>query len=400
MTSPVVGVVELRFASGDPITAWESFTLRQNYTDPLGSFSFQVAPPKPKRDSYRDRLVKGETVSVLIDGAKQATAIITGREQNLDRNGYTLSIEAKGMLATAYEASVDPAIAESFQADTPVSDVILSILGDFGFDSIVADATADVEAITGKSLSGRADPVTLTDLKHKDLQAHHGESPYSICSRILSRLGLVLRTNHEGRLLVGSPDYGQNEAYTLTQGKGAGDRMLSDDGIRERDTNDGQHSETIVEGKAPAGEGETSASTPIGGVTVAGVVRPDDIPFGDAGTTQLPAGRHTYAGPWKPRYFKDKKARDVERCESVATLIHGSHARRAYALTCAVDGLISRSGKAVWAVDTVARVLCDAFGISEKMWILETTQMASRKGGQKTRLTLIPLNSLVLGGGS
>jgi prophage tail gpP-like protein len=57
---------------------------------------------------------------------------------------------------------------------------------------------------------------------------------------------------------------------------------------------------------------------------------------------------------------------------------------------------VSATG-AVWSIDTIARVYCEAFDIDEDMWILQRELMQDRSGGQRTRLKLIPKGALVLG---
>jgi len=396
VSDKTTGRVELRFESGDPITAWESFTLRDNYTDPIGSFSFTVKPPKNKRNEYRDKLAKGQQCSIYIDAAKQATCVITTQEQTVDRDGYGISVEAKGLLVTAYEGSVDPYIAETFQTDTPVVNTLLGVLEHYGFDSIIADATANVETISGKSLSGRDPAILLDELKHKDVQAGHGNPAYGFCARILSRLGVCLRTDCDGNLLIGAPDYSQSPAYTISEGITGGDQAIGR--ISVRDTNDGQFSETLVFGKGADRRGSTSGATPVAGVTIAGVERPAGVPFEDSPVVTLPAGYHTYSGPWKPRYYLDKRSRDAERAGSVAALIHGATARRAFTVQCTVSGLVSRSGGRIWTPDTVARIQFDDLAIHDPMWLLETVKSGNRSGGQQTALTFIPLNSLVFSG--
>jgi prophage tail gpP-like protein len=68
----------------------------------------------------------------------------------------------------------------------------------------------------------------------------------------------------------------------------------------------------------------------------------------------------------------------------------------AYQFTCEVPGIVSATG-AVWQVDTVANVVCEAFGINEPMYVLERELSQDRNSGQRTRLKLIPLGALVLG---
>jgi prophage tail gpP-like protein len=396
VSDKTAGRVELRFESGDPITAWESFTLRDDYTDPLGSFSFIVKPPKNKRNEYRNKLAKGQRCSIYIDAAKQATCVITTQEQTVDRDGYGISVEAKGLLVTAYEGSVDPYVAETFQTDSPVVDVILSVLGNYGFDMAVADTTGSVEAISGKSLVGRAPAFLLDELKHKDVQAGHGDQAYGFCARILSRLGVCLRTNQDGVLLIGAPDYEQSPAYTISEGILGGDQAIGR--ISVRDTNDGQFSETLVFGKGADRRGSTSGATPIAGVKVAGIEGPSEAPFADTSPVAMPDGRHLYSGPWKPRYMINKRSRDAVQCYNVAFLTHGATARRAYAVQCTVSGLVSRSGGRIWTPDTVAQIQFGDLDINEPMWLLGTVKSGNRSDGQQTALTFIPLNSLVFSG--
>lgn len=400
MTERAHATVELRFDDGDKISAWESFTLRDSYVDPLGSFEFTVSPPKHKRAEYRDRLQKGEEVTIAVNGAQQARCLIDTVEQELGDDGYSMAIECRSLLAPAYEASVDPYVAQSFTADTPMRQTILEILGPFGFDEITTDTTADVTTISGKSLSGRKDPVTLDKLTHRDVAAQQNEAAYQLCARLVTRLGLMLRVNHDGKLLLGSPDYDQASSYTIVQEVGQvhrGDRILRAPAIQTHDTNEGQYSEVLVAGKTADHKGQTGASQPIGGVYLDDITRPSAAPFGSATLRKLTRGRHSYRGPWKPKYYLDKKSRDAERCTNFSELMQGVRASRAFYLRHAVDGLLSASGGRIWAVDTVGRVIAEDFGIDQNMWLLERVMRQDRRGGQTTVLTWLPLGALRLG---
>ncbi len=392
--------VELKFSDGRSITAWETLSLHETYTDPIGSYSFTCAPPPNKHDEYVQRTRKGEQVTIWIDGALQATAIIVTQDGATSEDGFTLSLECEGLLCTPYEASVDPYLAKTFTEDTAIREIVLAVLAPFGFSKIRTDAAADVAAISGKPLNGRKPPILLDDLKLKDVQADHNEAAYEFCSRLFTRLGLALRLAADGALLLAAPDFQQDAACTVVCHRDQsipGDRMLKNRGVRWRDTNKGQFSEVIVGGKTPDRRGQTSSSQPISGVFVPAVERPNDPPFSTAGLVQLPAGRHNYRGPWKPKYRIDKKSRDVERCRGFARLIHGVKAANAYQLHHAVDGFRSKSGKRIWALDMVGRVIYEDGLVNEDMWLFERYFSAERRGAQEAQLTWIPLNGLLIG---
>ncbi len=394
------GVVELRLADGSVLDSWETFSLQESFTDPLGSYQFTVAPPAAQRAAMRDQLRKGERVAIRIDGRPQATCLITTQTQEIGDNGYTLGIEAKSLLVTAYEASVDPYLAKSFTEDTPMKDVVLAVMRNFGFAKIHTDSAADVTAISGKSLRGRQPPVILDELTLKDVQAQQNETAYGFCSRLFTRVGLALRVDVNGDLLLSAPDYEQQAEYEVVASADLsleGDRLLRQHGIQIRDTNEQQFSEIIVAGKSPDRRGATSAAQPFAGVFVADIDRPADAPFAKANGRQLVRGRHTYRGPWKPKYKIDKRSRDMKVCKEFAQLLHGIRAANAFQVRGTVDGIISKSAGAVWAVDTVASVTIDHAGIDEDMWLLERHMQVSRRAGQTTTLTFIPLGSLLLG---
>ncbi len=391
----------IKFAEGDPITVAREFTYRENYTDPLGSLTFDLAVPLLDREEYRDRIVKGGEVTLHIDGRQQARMLITTVEQELGRDGYLMRAECKSPLCTIYEASVDPFVAQSFGADTPMADAILSILAPFGFTTLVSDQSADITAISGKALSGGANPPALDELTHKDLATAQSDSAFGFCNRLLSRVGLVMRSDYDGKLLVGSPDYEQKARYVVAQDSdlsNKGDRMLMEPSIVVKDTIDRQFSETLIVGKDAAKRSKVTAGSPRGGVRVAGVTRPSDAPFVDDQLVDLADGRYLYAGPWKPRYKIDKKSRDKERCEAHATLLHCAQSVSAFTVRHAVDGFKSVSANAVWAVNTVGRVVATAFNIDEDMWLLERTMTGTKDKGQITMLTWIPKHALQLGG--
>ena len=394
------GVVTLQFSDGSVINSWEGFTLRDTYTDPLGSFSFTFRPPRSQISDFTSRIQKGSLVSIKINGAPQAAMLIQTVKRTISKAiGVQFDFECKSVLVTPHQGDVDPEISQSFTSDTPVAIVVLIALEPYGFDIIFPDTSANVAALTGRSIDRRQPDVVVQAIKHRDAQAQDGETAYSFCSRIFSRLGLALRVNFEGSLLIGSPDYQQDAAYTVAEGSELrSDTDAAFGTITITDTNDNSFSEVVVRGAAQDRKGQRSASRPIHRMSVEGLARPIGAPFTDVQTSTVPAGRHTYRSDsgavFKPKYKLDKFSRDRKFCKTLCHRIHGRNSEAAYVIECEVDGLISSTGR-IWTVDTVARVVIDHADIDEDMWVLETTKKMSRNG-QSTALKLIPLNSLIL----
>ena len=394
--------VEMRFATGEVLSTWSDLSIKESFLDPLGSYEFTVSVPRERRAEHRALLAKGRKVVIAINGAQQATPIITRVAEKLDKNGHSFSVQCKSLLATAHEGCVDPTVSASVKADTAASELVLKALSPYGFDSIDADATALASALTGMSVAGRGPNVDVAELKHKDAQAQPGEAAYPFCARIFSRLGVALRVDENGALILCRPDYSQRAIATLVQDTDlshAGDRMLADTGITVEATNDGAFSEYVVSGKSPDQYGQTSCGATEGGIIIDGATRPTSAPFGTTPLKTIPAGRHTYSAPdapFKPRYRLDKKARDKARCEGIAQLMFGVHSSNAWRMKCAVQGLVSATG-AVWTVDTIVRVFAADLGVDEELWVLEVERQVSRDRGATTSLTLIPKGALVLG---
>ncbi len=244
-----------------------------------------------------------------------------------------------------------------------------------------------MDAITGKPRGKKGAKVSLTPLKLKDAQAQEGEAAYEFCARHVTRNALCLRMGADGAVLVTHPDYVQEPAYTVVQdfdgSVRGGDRFL--DGVEITDTNEDQYSECTVRGAAIDSDTETQ-TTKVSGKVLA---------------TDLNPTRPAYSSPiaataFKPLNRRDKSSRDEARSRSTAKLALGLRAKSAFTVVGEVDGFVSKTGR-VWQVDTVAYVVIPMAGLDEPMWISGRTFIQDRNGGQRTRLTLIPLNSLVLG---
>lgn len=375
------GNVVLHFADGTKIDTWNNFTLHDSFIDPLGKLEFETAPARDRVQEYRERLTKGQLVTLLINGNSQGGFIIQEVHRSISAaGGVKFKIHCVTPLITPYQGSVDPDLAFHSQTDTPLETVILKALAPYGFDKLVSDSAGHVNTLSGLPIGGRAAPFPVTALKYKEAQAHEGETAYHFCARLFARVGCVLRMHADGSLLLSTPDYTQRACAAITQGTGPGDRCVGT--IEIIDSNDDQFSQATCRGERSDDAGQTQTGRPVGTVTAA-ALHPERPTY------------QSFAAAYKPKIHLDKHARDKERCTSVATLILGSRASKAFSVGVEVDGFVSQTG-AIWTVDTIVHVKIDADGIDEDMWVLERTFTLDGTG-QKTKLKLLPKFALQLG---
>jgi len=429
--------VKLRMVheDGTEFSTWDGATLGDNYTDPLGSYSFTVTPPRARVAEYDDAFAKGSIVKVYLDDALQATIVITTKVTTIGPNGVTFQIQGKTLLCTAYEGSVDPDAVKVYAADTKVTDVIEEVMAVYGFFGVVTEAIHDVAMKTGQPLPTWDTPPPkwkIEELKHKEAQPQPGETAYGYCSRICSRVGAIMHVTPEGLLVLSRPIYKQGAAYSVVGGAVAegADMMFGE--ISITDTNDGQFSEVVVLGEAPDVKGQKRANRPASRMVCEDNVLKEvseppatpapttavkpmkrktyrawvaenpgaaNIPFKDSPGSVFDQSRARYRGygqqGYKSKILVDKRTRDQETAARIAVLAMSSRAANAYQIKCTLDGAKAATGR-IWAVNTVVTVKIPILGIDEDMWVLERQLSVSRGNAQVTSLTIIPKNALLL----
>lgn len=380
----------MHFADGSDISAFQRVSLRETYTDPLSELTFETTPPARLIADYRERLQKGELVTILVNGVNQGSYLIQTCNRKHGKQGTTFSLTCHTPLVTPYQANIEQTLTKKAPTDVPLTETILAALGPFGFQTVIADTAASVNTVSGKPIDGRAPAVSLPALKHNEAHPQQGETAYAYIARLITRLGCCLRMAPDGTLLVGKPDYEQAPAYTLIRtlsGRaGHGDYFVGDVDIQ--DTNDGQFSECQVRGQSLDSSAQTQSNLPVARV-VESLLHP-----------ARPNYRSPIAAPYKPKIVKDKGSRDKATATSTAKLELGLHAQKAFYVSGMVDGFVSTTGR-IWSVDTIAHVVVEQEAIDEDMWTYERTLTLSRGGGEgdgeHTHLKLLPKGALVLG---
>lgn len=377
--------VRMQFNDGSAFDEWLSLSLRETYTDPLGDLKFEAAPGRARIGEYRDKLQKGELVTVFVNNVNQGGYLIQTVETTVDtQSGVMFSVTCHSPLITPYQGSVRQPLTFKSQTYAPVGDIVSKALAEYGFQDIIGNMAANVSALTGIPIGGGKKPVTVDALKQDQATAQEGETAYQFCARIITRLGLALHMAYDGILLLTSPDHEQDPAYTIVQSSDptvAGDRFIGR--IRIADTNDNQFSECRVRGERSDKSGTTQTARPDATVK-ASELFPDRPPY------------RSVAAAHKPLILRDKNAGSIERCQSVAKLALGIRAKDAFVVEGEVDGFVSTTGR-VWTPNTIANVRIDALNFSEPMFLLERVLTRTRDGGDKTQLKLIPRGALVLG---
>lgn len=395
--------VAMLFSDGSKITSWDQATLRSTFTDPLDELAFVAAPPRDQWPEYRQRLAKGNAVTVEINGVTQGNFIIQTVKRSTSREGgMAIAVTCHTPLVTPYQGGVDPDIAVYTTADASVGNFVKQVLEPYGFTEISGDSVLSTSILTGQAIRGPKELVAIPTLKFREATAHDGESAYSFLSRILTRLGVVVRmaTTQNGTtaLLVCAPNYDQDAIATVYQTFGA--RIPDADpfigAVIVTDSNDDQFSEVIVRGQRPDDAGTTQTNRPVA-TAVAAQLRPER-PFYTSDVA-----------PYKPRWIKDKWSRDVQKCGAFAELALTMNAASSYAIDGTVDGWVSRTG-ALWTVDTIVHTILESENLfanipvagsaapfGEDMWVMSRTFVLSREGGQTTQLKLLPKCSLQLG---
>lgn len=377
--------LELQFADGSAIDTWHSISMRDTFTDPLGAVDLETTPLRANVDRYRSLLAKGEIVSITINGIPQGRYLIQSVDRTYGTTGTVIRVQCHTPLVTPYEGDVDPDLSLQSQSDISVDQAILTVLRPYGFDRIVSDSRAHVRAISGKKITRDGISSSVKPLTYKDAIAHEGETAYQFLSRIYTRLGVALRMQFDGSLLIGAPDESRTPVATVVLSTKATantwDRFIGT--VTVHDTNAGQYASVGVRGQRAIVLGEASSARPN-----STVVATDALP-------QRSRYRSTTA-PFKPKYVKDKSSRDPEQARTVAHFELGMRAKEAYVVEGTVDGWVAQSG-VLWTVDTCVRVVIEPEGLDEPMYLLERTLQETFETGQTTSLKLIPVGALILG---
>jgi prophage tail gpP-like protein len=377
--------VELRFADGSAITQFHKFTQSERFTSPLDQANFVLQPSPETLATYLEKTRKGDGVQLLVDGKPQAWMMNQCQKfSGSAEGGQIVTLDCLSPLKQLFEATADPKLTKSLQADAPFIDLVNEAIKPFDIGTAFSDDdVAPIRSKTGKAFGAKASNVR--ELKYQEAQVQPNEPVYTFLMRIGSRLGLLLRPGSEPRkFYVTRPHYEQDTAATVVLGKSSvrGNRACGD--YEVVDTNEMQYEFCEIVGSAPDATGETRANVPKARVLSTEI------------NSARPPFRPGNLCKYKPLITRDTESRDKNRARSAALLSLGLKAENAFYVRCKVDGFVSLEGQP-WTVDTLCRVVCEAYGLDEVMWLSERTFSLSPVEGKYTELVFVPRGYVVLG---
>lgn len=381
--------VRLNFADATAISAFSSFKLRETFSDPIGSLEFTAEPDESHVREYAEKLQKGSLVACIVDGNPQAAMAIETVQTSIGPGGgVSFNVSAVTPIKYIYEAEIDPKFQKRLAADIPLLDLVSEVLEPYGLGEVYAeDDVAVIRAKTGKNPKATATATAPLQVSG-NVQAATSETVYQFLSRVLTRLGVMLRMDPVGNgVYITAPHYDGEALYgckVAREGQGPSDLDRFFGNVTIHDSNANQFSVCYVTGTV-AGNSGTTFSGP---------------PSAEIKTTDIHSSRPPFRGEgaltYKPAFRHSKNCRDAKQARSAGLLMLGLQAPYAFYVKGTVDGLVSRAGTP-WTVDTLGRVFIEPLAFDEEMWLAERTMMADPKGGQRTELVWIPKGYFVIG---
>lgn len=374
--------VELKFADGSAISAFESFSLTERFLEPIDRGSFVFKPPASKLTEYLEKTRKYEILTTLVNGLTQAGLLIQTQTFKVSAAGSLIGLACASPLKLLQEASADPKLSKVLAADVDVLSLVAEAVEPFGIGEVFAENDiAVIKAKTGKG--SKATATKAAELKFNEAQVQPNESVYSFLSRVLTRLGVMLRMGAgHGELYLTAPHYdGEPLGTVVLDGAAIGDRACGDWEIV--DTNEMQFDFCEITGAAQDKPGETRANVPKARVTSSDI------------NSERPPFRRGQVLQYKPLLIRDTESRDKVRARSAAFLALGLKADSAFYVRCRAHGLVTRGGTP-WTVDTLYRVVSELYGLDEVMWLSERTFTVNAEG-QYTDLVFVPKGYVRLG---
>lgn len=434
-------IVEMFHGAEDkPFTRWTSFTIRDAFDDPLGSFDFETCPGENEFERYYETLQKGDMVIIKVNGHVQQIGLIQTKQTTFSRDGgSTIRLRGNWPISILYDSGIDADWSIDMAIDTSAYFIISNIGDQFGLTALAEDQhDRCIDVMTGKPIYGGVkDTVNVEEIKLAQANPQQNEKAYAYIARLITRLGLVLRQRYDGFIIATKPHYEQASIYNAALPP-AGVDVETDlfmDGLTISDSNDDQYSMIIVRGEASDKKGQKHTGTPNAAIVIPSdptivTLSPQDVAtqayaalkgalpapqveilddqFGTftgsqhqlyrAGNVQIVGDVPGCLAPFrfKPLYLKDKSARDAKQAKNVAMLAYGLRAPKAFNISGTVAGLVSASGR-VWTIDTICNVQIPQIGLNEDMWLMERTFKLNRSGGQTTDLKLLPKGWFMVG---
>ena len=340
----------------------------------------------------RVRLMDRATLS--IDGHPQLVGRIETWERSANGHSECLAIlSGRDLAGVAQSWDVNPTVRIR---NSTLEESLSAVFGALELDVRVTPAAAAREVQSARRPGARGTGTrprrSVVDLAHPRV----GEKAWQTAENIVRRLGFMLwiapRTDGSVGIVVDAPDYTQAPSYDLTRtlsarGVGGGNILSGSEVFSTQDVPTGV---SVYTGSV-RGEGASSRAR-------ASIINDKTL---DPAITR--GFVFDEASP-QPVHMQSGRARTLEAATREANRVIADAMQNFRRYKCTVQGFGQRvQGEMhLYAVNTIANVrddlMIDTQGrpLNERMLITDVEFNHSRKEGQTTSLTLVPLNSIVV----
>jgi prophage tail gpP-like protein len=407
-SNPEKEEITLRVA-GFEIKAFSEYTYASQVDIPADGWSFTIGTDKLP-DNAPSWLLPGQYVELKLNGTTQGAGYIDSVTTHASRGGGTeYTIEGRDLLAQAVDACADPT--HVFKEGSTLLDVMLELFGPFGWDS-EDDFITDNDENTLAKAGIRGTPLTrggkkkgpkpLKSFVIHQLKPYPREGVFAFASRIAQRHGKMIWQIASGeKLVVSNPNFDIEPFYKLIRNATGTTNVL--EGSVKLDIKN-QPTCIVADGWSSQGEFGGGRLKSITANTAVATSDPAFLtPFRKYPDAKRVLG-HAFATPIAvPRartlYLHDPESQTQEQLDNFVRREMAHLQRESVVCSYTVEGhgQITQQGFIPWTVDTTVDVADDVANFRERMYVLGRTFHKSRTGGTTTSLTLIRLNTIVLG---
>lgn len=380
--------------SGLRLDVWDGYAINLSMLSPGSPWAFSLWRTGDLRreaqwNRLRAELAFGERVFVAVDGAVQLNGYIEDIEHVVDPDqGEVLAISGRDLSGPALKWHADPRLKLK---GLTLLEALTRLFAPLGITVRVSDGAAASTVQVGTSRGTRSQARTTRRRGPRVDHSHPrpGETVWQVAEAICRRMGLLLwcAPDSEGNLVVVAdvPDYRAEPLYAFTRrgpvGRTETNILRSQHKVQVRDV----PTEVTVYSEAPRGDTQSGRGETV--LTNSALTNADRL------------------GGWRvntllsqPQHVLSQRARTKAAALRMAerTLADANARLRTLTITVQGHGQVRPAGQVLYAVNTMAAVECDRYGLSERMLLTELSMRGRASEGQTTAITLTPQDAIQL----
>lgn len=385
--------------TGLRLDVWDQYSVTLSMLEAGIPFAFQLYKSNERRAAWstlRQHVRIGDRLFFSIDGAVQLNGYVGSlRGASSRKAGTSLVVSGRDMLGPALTWDADPTLRLK---GLPLAEALTRLYSSVGVSVRIGDralAIASQAVQSGTAHVERIRRATIRPSRRTPIdyaRPRPGERVDQVVQAILRRMGLMRWTapDPDGGLsvVVDTPDYGGTAQYQLRLVHGDDGKATADSNVEESDYS------VSVE------------SVPTAVHVYTANARSDQV---SARAAMVLVNTHlddpAITGGWtvsdlleQPRHIKAQRARTLAGCQRHAerVLADAMAGFRTYECTVKGHGQTLYGETPLYAINTMAHVRDDEWGLDEDMLVLRVQFQRSRANGTTTRLTLGPKGAIVL----